>query len=98
MKSNFINNILIMLMFFVQHSYAKKNSEFNFSEKFLPQNIGNNISERFIQLNKHELYRGKYINYQEVCVWVAALRYAQLTENKELEKRLTKRFDFFFFY
>lgn len=96
MKSNFINNILIMLMFFVQHSYAKKNSEFNFSEKFLPQNIGNNISERFIQLNKHELYRGKYINYQEVCVWVAALRYAQLTENKELEKRLTKRFDFFF--
>lgn len=68
----------------------------DFSEKYSPEIIGKRISERFIELKKHELYREKYINYQEVCVWIAALRYAELTENEELIKQLTDRFEPFF--
>lgn len=68
----------------------------NFSEKYRPKIIGKKISERFIELNKHELYREKYINYQEVCVWVAALKYAALTQDKELIKQLEGRFTPFF--
>jgi rhamnogalacturonyl hydrolase YesR len=66
------------------------------SGKYQPESVGNRICERFIELNKHELYRGKYINYQEICVWIGALRYAQLTKNEKSIKQLTERFEPFF--
>jgi len=96
MKLYYKNCILIILIFLSQLSFAKKNFEPCFPEKYLPETIGDWIGERFIQLNKHELYREKYINYQEVCLWVGALKYARLTDNKELLKQLTDRFEVFF--
>lgn len=89
----FISFILLAVSLFI---FTSTKSLSDFSGKYEPENAGNRISKRFVQLNKHEYYRGKYINYQEVCIWIAALRYAQLTENKELIKQLTERFELFF--
>jgi polygalacturonase/rhamnogalacturonyl hydrolase YesR len=61
-----------------------------------PESIGRQLSERFLQVDKHVLWRGKYINYQEVCLWIGALRFAHITGNKDLVKRLQDRFEPFF--
>ncbi|MCD8167493.1 MAG: glycoside hydrolase family 88 protein [Bacteroides sp.] len=68
----------------------------DFPEGYTPKEIGGKLSNRFIELNKHVLYRGKYINYQEVCVYMGALKYAQLTQNAKLTGQLKDRFETFF--
>lgn len=93
----FANIFFAFVIFLASCSSPTKRSELeNFPDKYTPKEIGDLISNRFIDLNQHVLYRGKYINYQEVCLWVGALRYAQLTENEELVKQLVERFDPFF--
>ena len=91
-------SILLVYMVLLSSCFSGKETEnlADFPQKYTPKEIGDSLSNRFIKLNKHVLYRGKYINYQEVCLWVGALRYAQLTENNELIKQLTERFQPFF--
>ena len=88
---------LLCIVIFSSCSFTKKECKLNdFSSGYTPKEIGDLISNRFVELNQHVLYRGKYINYQEVCLWVGALRYAQLTENVELTNQLIERFQPFF--
>ena len=39
---------------------------------------------------QHQLYFDRGIHYAEVCTWYGALRFAELTNNKELIKLLRK--------
>ena len=45
---------------------------------------------------KHQLYFDRGIHYAEVCTWYGALRFAELTNNKELIKLLRNRFELLF--
>lgn len=93
----FINFLFISILLLSSCSTTvRENKLADFPEKYTPAEIGDLLSNRFVDLNKHVLYRGKYINYQEVCLWVGALRYAQLTNNEKLIKQLTERFEPFF--
>jgi rhamnogalacturonyl hydrolase YesR len=58
-----------------------------------PFRLGKLMSERFIALDRHVLWEGKYINYMEVCNWLGALRYAELTGDRELVRKLQDRFE-----
>jgi rhamnogalacturonyl hydrolase YesR/lysophospholipase L1-like esterase len=65
----------------------------SFPDYFSPNKIGEKIAFNFIG-KKHYLHGGKWIHYAEVCTWLGALRFAQVTKNKELIKLLQDRFDF----
>jgi rhamnogalacturonyl hydrolase YesR len=65
----------------------------NFPESADPLKLGERMSNRFIALNKHTLYRGQCINYMEVCNWLGALRYAELVGNRVLIHCLQDRFE-----
>ena len=45
---------------------------------------------------KHQLYFDRGIHYAEVCTWYGALRFAELTNNKDLIKLLRNRFELLF--
>lgn len=45
---------------------------------------------------KHQLYGDRGIHYAEVCTWYGALRFAEMTNDKELTKKLRERFELLF--
>lgn len=87
----------LLILFLIQATSCSQRSRLtDFRAGYTPEEVGNRISNRFIELDKHVIYRGKYINYQEVCVFLGALKYAQLTENTQLIEQLKERFESFF--
>lgn len=62
-----------------------------FPEGFSPQEIGDKLSNRFIE-SEHMLHDGKWIHYAEVCTWYGALRYAEAAKDTTLIKKLEERF------
>jgi unsaturated rhamnogalacturonyl hydrolase len=63
----------------------------NFPEGSDPGEIGNRLSEHFLS-SKHFL-NGKTIHYAEVCTWYGALRFAEVTREKNLVEKLKLRFE-----
>jgi rhamnogalacturonyl hydrolase YesR len=90
-----LKKFLFSLMFILSllPLLAQKGKLTGFPKGYTPQEIGNLMGNRFIQLNKHTLFRGSYINYMEVCNWLGALQYAELAGNKELVRQLKERFE-----
>lgn len=88
--------VSVLSLFLLLFSCTPKSVLSDFPEQYRPEVVGDRVVERFIKLNRHELYRGKYINYQEVCAWTGALRYARLTRNNTFLEKLTTRFNPFF--
>jgi unsaturated rhamnogalacturonyl hydrolase len=63
----------------------------HFPKGSAPKEIGNRLSEHFLH-SKHFL-NGKSIHYAEVCTWYGALRFAEVTGEKNLEEKLKARFE-----
>lgn len=61
-----------------------------------PIEVGNLVSKRFVE-SPHQNYGRptppRTITYPEVCTWYGALRFADLTGNKELLQQLADRFE-----
>ena len=53
-----------------------------FPVKADPKTVGNKLSKRLME-TKHQLYGDRGIHYAEVCTWYGALRFAELTNNKD---------------
>ena len=83
---------LVAIMFSLPVS-AQKSALKNFPAGSTPEEIGKRLGERFIEVNKHNLWRGKWINYMEMCAWYGALRYAQAAGNQQLIAQLKDRFE-----
>ena len=48
-----------------------------------PKIVGKRVSSRLME-TKHQLYGDRGIHYAEVCTWYGALRFAEMTNDKEL--------------
>lgn len=89
-------SLISLLVILLVSSVATAQNYFdNFPVKASPQMVGNKLSKRFLE-SKHQLYFDKGIHYAEVCTWYGALRFAELTNNKELIKQLRNRFELLF--
>ena len=77
----------------IKDNIGVENSIDSFPDFFSPKKIGDKIAFNLID-KEHYLHGGKWIHYAEVCTWLGALRFAQVTKNKELLKLLQDRFDF----
>jgi rhamnogalacturonyl hydrolase YesR len=75
-----------------QGLFAQDNYFDSFPAGYTSREIGDRLSEHFIG-SKHMLHGGKWIQYAEVCTWLGALRYAEVTGNKALTDRLAQRFE-----
>ena len=71
--------------------FPLKNYFGDFPVKADPKTVGNKLSKRLME-TKHQLYGDRGIHYAEVCTWYGALRFAELTNNKELIKAVEKSF------
>lgn len=60
-----------------------------FPEECNPERIGLKLAERFLASGHMS---PRLISYPEVCTWYGALRFADVTNNKELQDRLEARF------
>ncbi|RPI19344.1 MAG: glycosyl hydrolase, partial [Acidobacteriales bacterium] len=61
-----------------------------------PLDVGNRVAARFVVTPHTNFIRPgppKFITYPETCTWYGALRFAQISGNKELTAQLIKRFD-----
>lgn len=90
MKNIIFSFFLIGLLFPL---HAQKKALDKFPEGSTPQEIGQLMSQRFIDVNKHALYGGKWINYMETCNWLGALWYAQSVKDRKLIEQLKNRFE-----
>ena len=90
-----MKNIVLSFIFilFTLSLSAQKNELKKFPKGYTPEEIGKLMSQRFIDVNKHTLYRGKWINYMEPCNWLGALWYAQSVNDKALVNQLKARFE-----
>lgn len=60
-----------------------------FPDECNPERIGLKLAERFLASGHMS---PRLISYPEVCTWYGALRFADVTNNKELQDRLEARF------
>lgn len=82
-----------LFMSIVQLASAQKNYFKDLPENCSPEKVGAILSRNFIP-SKHMWYgKGKWIHYAEVCTWYGALRYAEITGDKQLAGQLKDRFD-----
>ncbi len=60
-----------------------------------PREVGKRVAEAFIPVPNMEMpsHGPKALHYSHVATWTGALQFAQLTQDKDLRKRLIDRFD-----
>ena len=95
MKRNYLIYALLMTVFLSSNVISAQNYFGDFPVKADPKTVGNKLSRRLME-TKHQLYFDRGIHYAEVCTWYGALRFAELTNNKELIKLLRNRFELLF--
>ena len=88
-------SLISFLLLFLISSVAAQNYWEDFPVRANPKTVGDKLSKRFLESN-HQLYFDRGIHYAEVCTWYGALRFAELTNNKELIKQLRNRFELLF--
>ncbi len=68
----------------------------NWSPGTSPKEIGKRLAENFLKRD-FEFQSGKrqFVIYPEICTWYGALTIAEETNDKDLQSRLTKKFDRF---
>ena len=92
----YIVNFLVTVCLFMsmtQSANAQKDYFKDLPENCSPEKVGAILSRHFIP-SKHMWYgKGKWIHYAEVCTWYGALRYAEITGDKQLAEQLKDRFD-----
>ena len=66
----------------------------NWPARTSPQEVGKRVAENFLA-RKLEVEEGKrkFVIYPEACAWYGSLTVAQLTKDRELQKRLIAKFD-----
>lgn len=57
-----------------------------------PEEVGKRLAYRFLE-GKHMLHAGKWISYPETFNWNGALKFAEITKDQTLVKRLQDRFE-----
>lgn len=87
--------MLLLVTSLVTSTVTAQNYFADFPVKADPKTVGNRLSKRLLE-TKHQLYFDRGIHYAEVCTWYGALRFAELTENKELIRQLRNRFELLF--
>ena len=92
MKRNYLIYALLMTVFLSSNVISAQNYFGDFPVKADPKTVGNKLSRRLME-TKHQLYFDRGIHYAEVCTWYGALRFAELTNNKDLIKLLRNRFE-----
>ena len=60
-----------------------------------PREVGRRVAEAFIPVANMEMpsHGPKALHYSHVATWTGALQFAQVTQDKDLKKRLVDRFD-----
>lgn len=92
-----IRRILLQLMITCLPLASYAQQEFrNWPKGTSPEEIGQLVSKRFVEV-PHPNFDGNptppnEITYPETCAWFGALRYADVTRNRELLKQLEERF------
>ena len=94
-EKNYLIYALWMAVFLSSNVISAQNYFGDFPVKADPKTVGNKLSKRLME-TKHQLYGDRGIHYAEVCTWYGALRFAELTNNKELIKLLRNRFELLF--
>ena len=92
---NKINSYIFIVLMACVMSCSQSNSDyFDFPEGFTPNEVGEKLSFRFIP-SEHQLYDDEWLHYAEVCTWLGALRYAEITGNNDLINQLQDRLELF---
>lgn len=84
--------LAVLLLFPCAQLFAQKNLLTDFPQGSRPEEIGQKLSQRFLQ-GKHMLHVGKWISYPETFNWNGALKFAAITKDKALVKKLQERFE-----
>ena len=96
MKRDYRFIYLFVVAVFVMTSTITAQDYFsNFPVRANPKIVGKKVSSRLME-TKHQLYGDRGIHYAEVCTWYGALRFAEMTNGKELTKKLRERFELLF--
>jgi unsaturated rhamnogalacturonyl hydrolase len=86
----------ILISWGVVPAAAKSNSFDKWPAGSSPKEVGKRVAENFLA-RKFEFETGKrqYVIYPEICAWYGSLNVAQLTGDKELERKLIDKFSQF---
>jgi rhamnogalacturonyl hydrolase YesR len=88
--------VLLLLLLFPFHvSFAQNKTLADFPKGYTAEEVGERLAYRFLD-GKHMLHAGKWISYPETFNWNGALKFAAMTNEKEIVKRLKERFELLF--
>ncbi len=87
---------LLNFVLLAGNAHSKNYDLKNWPKGSSPTEIGNRIAEKFLK-SSHSNYGNTHITpnqitYPDVCTWLGGLWFADITENKDLYKRLENRF------
>jgi rhamnogalacturonyl hydrolase YesR len=92
--------ILVLMIGLLTISVSRVSAKTDYFSKWpegtSPQEIGERVAENFLK-RKFDFEKDpqrRWVIYPEVCTWYGSLTIAQLTRDKDLDKRLTDKFDF----
>ena len=84
--------LIILLYFPFQCLMAQTNKLSDFPKGYAPDEVGKLIAYRFVDA-KHALHAAKWISYPETFYWMGALKFASITNDKELFGLLQTKFE-----
>ncbi len=84
---------LMHVCFETKDAEALRNELIRRGLKPSPAEIGKRVAERYVSKPFATSPGSPFIIYPDVCAWYGALRFAQVTGDKDLTVRLVKRFD-----
>lgn len=87
--------LLFVAVFLMAGTATAQDYFSDFPVRANPKTVGKKLSNRLME-TKHQLYFDRGIHYAEVCTWYGALRFAEMTNDKELIKKLRVRFELLF--
>lgn len=87
--------LLLVAVFLMAGTATAQDYFSDFPVRANPKTVGKKLSNRLME-TKHQLYGDRGIHYAEVCTWYGALRFAEMTNDKELIKKLRVRFELLF--
>src|SRR6266478_7705038 len=90
--------VLMIGLFTVNVSSVSAKTDYfdKWPEGTSPQEIGKRVAENFLK-RKYDFEKNpqrRWVIYPEVCTWYGSLTVAQLTKDKDMDKRLIDKFDF----
>lgn len=98
LKKTSVSLLIIVAILLINGIRVEAQSKYfgNWAAGTSPKEIGKRLAENWVKRDfEYQSGKRQYVIYPEICTWYGSLTIAELTKDKDLQSRLTRKFDRF---